>query len=242
MTTSKLPTTSSRKEIDGFLQKVRTTPVVNNPGERGRLVFAMDATASRQPAWDNACQIQGDMFLETDKLGGLEIQLCFYRGYAEFNHSPWYTSGSELLKRMSSVFCLGGLTQIRKVLKHALKETKTRKVHALVFVGDCVEENVDALCDLAGQLGVLNVPVFLFHEGGEVRAASAFSQIATLSGGACCPFDAGSASQLKELLSAVAVYAAGGREALESYSSGKRGPVALLTRQLHGKPSSESRK
>lgn len=232
MTNSKLPTTSSRGEIDSFLEKVRTTPAVRNPEECGRLIFAMDATASRQPAWDRACQIQGDMFVETDKLGGLEVQLCFYRGHGEFNHSPWYTHASDLLQRMSSVFCLGGLTQIRKVLNHALKETRARKVHALVFVGDCVEENVDVLCDLAGQLGVMNVPVFMFHEGGDARAASAFSQIARLSGGACCPFDAGSASQLRELLSAVAVYAAGGRKALADYSSGRQGPVALLTRQL----------
>jgi len=233
MANSKLPTTSSRQEIDSFLERVRSTPLVKEQGERGRLIFAMDATASRQPAWDFACQIQGDMFLETDKLGGLEVQLCFYRGHGEFNFGPWYSHGTDLLQRMGSVYCLGGLTQIRKVLKHALKETRARKVHALVFVGDCMEENVDTLCDLAGQLGVLNVPVFLFHEGGDVKAANAFSQIARLSGGACCPFDAGSASQLKELLSAVAVYAAGGRKALESYSSGKRGPVALLSRQLH---------
>lgn len=233
MTKSKLPAASSRREIDTFLEKVSKTPVSNLPGDRGRLIFAMDATASRQPAWDSACQIQGDMFLETDKLGGLEVQLCFYRGHGEFNYSPWYTSGSDLLKRMTSVFCLGGLTQIRKVLKHTLKETKTRKVHALVFVGDCMEENADALCDLAGQLGVLNVPVFLFHEGGNRAAADAFTQIARLSGGACCPFDAGSASQLKELLSAVAVYAAGGRKALEDFSRDRPGPVALLTRQLH---------
>lgn len=232
MTKSKLPTPSSRQEVDRFLEKVSKTPVSKPQGDRGRLIFAMDATASRQPAWDRACKIQGDMFLETDKLGGLEVQLCFYRGYGEFNYSPWYSSGSDLLQRMSSVFCLGGLTQIFKVLKHTIRETKMRKVHALVFVGDCMEENVEALCDLAGRLGVLNVPVFLFHEGGDRNASNAFSQIARLSGGACCPFDGGSASQLKELLSAVAVYAAGGRKALKHYSSDKQGPVALLTRQL----------
>lgn len=192
----------------------------------------MDATASRQPTWDRACQIQGDMFVQTEALGGLEIQLCFYRGYAEFRASPWLTRSEDLLKRMGGVFCLGGLTQIAKVLKHAIAETKKNKVHALVFVGDCMEEDVDALCHAAGQLGVLHVPVFLFHEGGDPTAAKAFAQIARLSGGACCPFDADSASQLKELLSAVAVYAAGGRRALEHYSSGKRGPVALLTRQV----------
>lgn len=232
MSKSKLPTTSSRTEIDGFLQQVAKTPVIKGSDERGRLIFAMDATASRQPTWDRACKIQSDMFVETEALGGLEIQLCFYRGYGEFNSSPWYTDATELLQRMTGVFCLGGLTQIFKVLKHAIKETKKKKVHALVFVGDCVEEKVDALSHLAGQLGVLNVPIFIFHEGSDPRASSAFAQIAQLSGGACCPFDANSASQLKQLLSAVAVYAAGGRRALEDYSKGKRGPVALLTRQL----------
>lgn len=233
MNERKLPTTSSRRQIDQFLEKVAKTQVTKTTDERGRLIFAMDATASRQPSWDRACQIQGDMFVETDKLGGLEIQLCFYRGYGEFNFSPWYTNAGDLLKRMSGVFCLGGLTQIFKVLKHTVKETKKNKVHALVFVGDCVEEDVDGLSHIAGQLGVLHVPVFLFHEGNDPQASHAFSQIARLSGGACCPFDANSASQLKELLSAVAVYAAGGRRALQNYSKGKKGPVALLTQQLH---------
>lgn len=229
----KLPTTSSRKQIDNFLKQAAGTPVLKTSDERGRLIFAMDATASRQPTWDRACKIQGDMFLETESLGGLEVQLCFYRGHGEFNSSPWCSDARELLKRMTGVFCLGGLTQIFKVFKHAIKETKKRKVHALVFVGDCMEENVDALCHLAGQLGVLNVPVFLFHEGNDPAASKAFTQIARLSGGACCPFDASSASQLKELLSAVAVYAAGGRRALEDYSKGKQGPTALLTQQLN---------
>ncbi|MDJ0955222.1 MAG: hypothetical protein QNI91_00105 [Arenicellales bacterium] len=233
MSDRKLPTTSSRKQIDRFLQQAAKTPVLKAADERGRLIFAMDATASRQPTWDRACKIQGDMFLETESLGGLEVQLCFYRGHGEFNSSSWFTSTHDLLKRMTGVFCLGGLTQIFKVLKHTIKETKKKKVHALVFVGDCMEENVDALCHLAGQLGVLNVPVFIFHEGNDPAASTAFTQIARLSGGACCPFDANSASQLKELLSAVAVYAAGGRRALEDYSKGKKGPLALLTQQLH---------
>ena len=230
----KLPAKSGKREITEFLDKLAKTPVVKAPGERGRLMFALDATASRQPTWDRACQLQGDMFRETAALGGLEIQLCFYRGYGEFSFSPWYTTSAALLKRMTSVFCLGGLTQISKVLRHAIEETKQRKVQALVFVGDCMEEDVDALCHLAGQLGILGVPVFLFHEGNDPVAARAFQQIARLSNGACCPFDANSAAQLKDLLAAVAVFAAGGRRALEDFSSGKSGPVARLTHQITG--------
>lgn len=209
-------------------------PAVRADGERGRLMFAMDATASREPTWDRACKIQGDMFSSTASLGGLEIQLCYYRGYNEFDASPWLTSTDALLQRMTAVSCRGGYTQIEKVLQQALKQTRQKKVQALVFVGDCMEENVDRLCHLAGELGVLGVPVFIFHEGSEPIAQRAFKQITRLTRGAYCSFDAGSAAQLRELLSAVAVYAAGGRKALRDFSQNHGEVVKRLTRQLDG--------
>jgi hypothetical protein len=230
---NKLPTEqSSRSEVDAFLRKVAATPPARPAGRRGRLMFAMDATASRQPTWDRACQLQGDMFEVTAALGGLDIQLVFYRGFRECQASPWVSDARELLRRMTAVTCLGGQTQIGRVLNHALKETRREKVNAVVFVGDCMEEDIDHLCHHAGELGLLGVPVFVFHEGGEPVARRAFDQIARLSGGAYCPFDASSAQQLKELLSAVAVFAAGGRPALEDYSRGKTGPVRQLTHQI----------
>jgi hypothetical protein len=172
------------------------------------------------------------MFKETAALGGLDIQLVYYRGFGEFKAEPWLGSSADLLRRMTGVFCLGGQTQIAKVLRHALAETKKRKVNALVFVGDCMEEDVDKLCHLAGELGVLGVPVFLFHEGGEPVAARAFKQIARLTNGAYCRFDSRSAQQLRDLLSAVAVYAAGGRAALEDYSRRAGGAALQITHQV----------
>jgi hypothetical protein len=207
-------------------------PAKRAAGARARLIFALDATASRQPTWDQACGIQGDMFRATDDLGGLEVQLCFYRGFGEFSASPWYTSSRDVVVRMTSVFCLGGLTQIGKVLRHTLKEAKKSKVNALVFIGDCVEENPDQLAHLAGQIGILGVPVFLFHEGNDPNTIRVFSQIARLTRGAACPFDHASAGQLRDLLSAVAVYASGGRRALERFSDGRHASVKQLTRQL----------
>ena len=227
-----LPQTSSRSEIDAFISKVRSTPVAKSDGDRGRLIFAMDATASREASWDQACQIQGEMFSATAALGGLDIQLCYYRGFGEFEASAWMSSSDELLRRMTSVSCRGGLTQIEKILQQTIRQTKQRKVHALVFVGDCMEENVDRLCQLAGELGILGVPVFMFHEGSDPVAQRAFKQIAELSRGAYCPFDANSAAQLRDLLSAVAVYAAGGQKALKDFSENRSGVVRLLTRQL----------
>ena len=133
---------------------------------------------------------------------------------------------------MARVYCVGGHTQIGRILKHALKETKDRKVNALVFVGDCMEEDVDSLCHYAGELGLLGVPVFVFHEGVDPVAAEAFKQIARLSAGAYCHFDMGSAEQLRALLGAVAVFAAGGRQALEDFSKRTGGPALQITRQL----------
>ena len=228
----KLPRKSSKAAIDAFLEKVSSTPVTKSAGERGRLIFAMDATASREHAWDRACHIQGEMFKETATLGGLDIQLCYYRGFGEFKASPWLSSSDELLNRMTSVSCQGGSTQIEKVLHQAIKQTKQKKVQALVFVGDCMEEDVDRLCQFAGELGMLGVPAFLFHEGQEPVAQRAFKQIARLTRGAYCSFDATSAGQLRDLLRAVAVYAAGGQSALQDFSKDRSEVVRKLTRQL----------
>lgn len=228
----KLPTKATDQDIDKFLKKVASTPITKAAGKRGRLIFALDATASREPTWDRACHLQGEMFAETAALGGLDIQLVYYRGFGECRASKWTRRSEDLLRIMTSVFCLGGHTQIRKVLKHAIKETQKDKVDAVVFIGDCMEEDVDALCHLAGELGLLGVPVFMFHEGGEPIAAKTFRQIARLSGGAYCRFDEGSAKQLRELLSAVAVYAAGGRKALADLSKKRGGMVMKLTHQV----------
>ena len=109
------------------------------------------------------------------------------------------TTAAELHRVMRSVFCVGGETQIERVLTHAIRETGKRRVNALVFVGDAMEEKVDRLCRLAGELGLLGVPIFLFHEGRDRTAAAAFKQIASLSHGAYLSFDLASAERLKEL-------------------------------------------
>ncbi|MDH3241316.1 MAG: VWA domain-containing protein [Alphaproteobacteria bacterium] len=227
----KVPAKSAgRAAVDRFLSQVAAAP--RPGGGRGRLIFAMDATASREPTWDRACHIQGEMFAATDSLGGLEVQLVFYRGFKECKASPWVASSRELVRRMTAVSCLGGHTQIGRVLAHAVKETRKKRVDALVFVGDAMEEDVDDLSHAAGELGLLGVPTFVFHEGHDPVAARGFRQIAKLTKGAYCPFDAGSAEQLKDLLSAVAVYAAGGRRALEDLSARRGGVVRLLTSEL----------
>ena len=231
----KLPQKSSRAEVDAFLQQVKSRPIVKPNKQRGRLLFAMDATASREPTWYTACQIQGEMFAQTAAIGGLNIQLAYYRGYKDFRATPWISTSADLIPFMTKVRCLGGHTQIERLLRYAVKETAKQKIDSLVFVGDCLEEDVDQVCSVAGELGILGVPCFLFHEGYEPIASNAFQQIATLTGGAYCRFDSTSATQLKELLAAVAVYAAGGRKALSNYSKGKPATILQIAQQMDAK-------
>jgi hypothetical protein len=228
----RLPSKSQPDEVAAFIEKVSRASVVKAAGGRGRLLFAMDATASREPTWDRACHIQGEMFEETQALGGLEVQLLFYRGFGECKSSPWVDSSKALVRRMTAVRCRGGQTQIGKVLSHTIRESKNKKVDALVFVGDCMEEDVDALCHQAGELGLMGVPMFIFHEGDEPISRSGFQQMAQLTNGAYCRFDSSSAHQLRELMSAVAVYAAGGRVALEDYGKRAGKAVAQIASQV----------
>ncbi len=221
---------SSSSEVDRFLAKVARTPSVTS--ETGRLVFGMDATASREATWDQASHLQAEMFADTAALGGLEIQLCYYRGFGEFSKSRWFRESAPLLRQMTAVYCLGGRTQLHKILEHCIAEATSRRIQAVVFVGDAMEEDVDELCHLAGNLGLLNVPVFVFQEGSDGLAEQAFRQIARLTQGAYCHFDSGSPRQLKELLGAVAVYAAGGRKALEDFSKRSGSSVQSITQQI----------
>lgn len=226
------PVRSSEAEVADFVAKVRAMGPVTGT-ETGRLMFAMDATMSRQPTWDLALSLQGEMFQAVKDVGGLTVQLVYFRGHDECRSSRWVADPQALARLMSQIACQGGNTQIGRVLTHARQEMQSRRVHALVYVGDCMEESIDTLCSQAGELGILGLPLFLFQEGDDRRAEIAFREMARLSRGAYCRFDQGAARQLRELLTAVAAYAAGGRKALERIASRPGGAGAqLLIEQL----------
>ena len=218
---------SAAEDIAAFVAKARAMSP-HAAGAKGRLVFALDATMSRQPTWDMACTLQGDMFREAAALGSLDIRLVYYRGLSECRATGWISDSAELARLMGKITCQGGNTQIGKVLSEARREAVASAVRAVVFVGDAMEENVDTLCAKAGELGLLKVPVFMFQEGHDVAAEQAFREIARLTGGAWCRFDPGAAAQLRELLRAAAAYAAGGRAALQRLSKTGSGAAKLL--------------
>lgn len=223
---------SPRAEIDAFLSKVKTLGPAVQSGSRGRLIFALDATLSRQPMWDTACSLQADMFRETSAIGGLDVQLLYYRGLGECRASRWVSDARQLGSLMEKIDCRGGHTQIGKILAHARRENEAQKVQALVFVGDAMEEPIDDLCAAAGELGLLGVPAFVFQEGYDPVAEQAFREIARLSRGAYCRFDISAAHELAELLRAVAAYAAGGMKALADLKARDSGGATKLLAQL----------
>ena len=206
---------TSSGDIADFIQKVQTLGKANPPGQRGRLLFALDATMSRQPTWDLACSLQSEMFAALPKDSQLQVQLLYFRGLAECRASKWVEDGSALSKLMTGLSCQGGNTQIGKVLTHARAEHARQKINALVYVGDAMEEGVDRLAQKAGELGLLGCPMFVFHEGRDQVAERAFREFARVSKGAYARFDANAPKELAALLRAVAAYAAGGRSALQ---------------------------
>ncbi len=222
----------SSKEIAAFLEAARRAPAPA-AAKRGRLIFALDATMSRQPTWDLAQRLQGRMFQAAADLGGLDVQLVYFRGMGECRASPFVSGGQGLADLMSRITVRGGTTQLRKVLAPALSEARRAKVGALVFVGDAMEEGPDPLMGLAGELALCGVKAFMFQEGDDPAARRVFQEIARLTGGAYSAFDAGAAARLEALLRAAAAYAAGGRAALETQAIDDRCARALLE-QMRG--------
>jgi hypothetical protein len=215
-------------DIAAFIEKVNTLATPNTAGQQGRLLFALDATMSRQPTWDLACKLQGEMFAAVAGQP-LRVQLLYFRGINECRASKWVNDANGLARLMTGIQVRGGNTQIGKVFSHARAEHSRQKINAVVYVGDAMEEGVDGLAQKAGELGLLGCPIFVFHEGRDLVAERAFREFARVSKGAYARFDANAPKELAALLRAVAAYAAGGRQALRLQQS----PSAkLLLEQL----------
>ena len=191
---------------------------------KSRLIFAVDATASRESTWDMAAKLTAEMFRAT---GGLELQLAYFRGDKQFTASRWMTDARALTAAMSSVLCRAGPTQIGRVLAHADAENQRSKIAAVVLISDACEEDATELYAAARQL--VSVPVFLFQEGTDEWVATVYRTIATITGGATCRFDSGAAARLRDLLRAVTAFATGGRLAL---TAEKTAAAQLLLAQL----------
>jgi hypothetical protein len=223
------PATSTSADIAGFVERAAQLTRPNAGTQAGRLLFALDATLSRQPTWDLACSLQAEMFQSIPKGAALQVQLLYFRGLGECRASKWVNDTAGLAKLMSGIDCRGGNTQISKVFAHARAEHGRHKLNAVVYVGDAIEENVDSLAEKAGQLGLLGCPLFIFQEGRDTHVEAAFREFARLTKGAYARFDASAPQELAALLRAVAAYASGGRALLKLQQTPS---ATLLLRQL----------
>ena len=207
---------SIKTSVNTFLRKAQDQAMTNTTS--ARLIFAMDATASREPTWDLATSLHAELY-SIASATRLDVQLIYYRGLDDFFVSGWKKEPRTLLHEMQNVRCRGGRPQILRVLQHARRQVSNEKIEAVVFVGDCCEESPIELYACAGELGLFQLPVFVFQEGQDPHAKQVFQQIAKRSRGAYARFAPGSAKELAALLGAVVAYATKGRDAVSQLAT-----------------------
>lgn len=217
----------SNKKAD-FLAKVRKSKATfSSPKsetlikaistENPRLLFSMDATASRDPAWDIARELTGAMFEAIP--GELDVALAYHSGSRLQEVTPFTSKVSGFQRKIQQVQCHAGLTCLNEVLDHAVNVTRLK---ALIYIGDCFEEEEEYAYFLAGQLKLKGVRVFIFHDTSSeygydtTSAGKVFQEIAKRTGGAVFPFDVNSPEVVKALLEAISIYAGRGIKALRA--------------------------
>lgn len=233
----------AKSERSGFLDKVRSSKAASaTPKQetlakilanesRPRLLFTMDATASREASWNVAKEITGAMFEAVP--GALDVALAYHGGGRLQEITPFSPESKAFLDKVHMVRCTAGKTALNQILAQA---TQITRLKALIYVGDCFEDSPTDAVELAGQLKLRGVRCFLFHDassktlGYDVETArTVFASIAKITGGALLPFDESSPQMVKALLEAISVYAAQGIKALEQKT--KSLPAARLLLQ-----------
>jgi hypothetical protein len=201
-------------------------PTETGAPSRPRLVFAVDATASREPAWAAARQV-------TDALvkalpGELDVALAVHGGSRVHTFTAFTSDARTLRDLAAGVDCHAGMTRLLPILAASLKRQAVRVV---IYIGDVFEESVPQGRQLADQMGALGIKLIVLHDTadrGARRDAEVFWDLAKRTGGCVLPFDATASGRLRDILSAVAVYAVGGEKLLRERRQTLPGAVALL--------------
>ncbi len=158
---------------------------------RPRLVFAVDATASREPAWAAAREV-------TDALvkalpGELDGVALAVHGGSRVHTFTAFTSDPRTLRDLAAgVDCQAGMTKLLPILAASLKRQAT--VRVVVYIGDVFEErNLPQGRHLADQMGVQGIKLIVLHDTADRSArrdAEIFWDLAKRTGGCVLPFDA----------------------------------------------------
>jgi hypothetical protein len=184
----------------------------------GHLIFALDLTGSREAGLREARLATAGMFDAVKAIGAIAVKLIYYRGWRECRAGDWHSDPAILTRNMQGLSCHCGYTQIRRVLRFALKEWE--RLDGMVFIGDHCEEDEEDLTKLAATLGDRSIPLFIFHEcadddGSSLAAKPIFERMANVSGGFYCEFKPNSADVLRELLSTVGAFSVASRDGVK---------------------------
>jgi hypothetical protein len=193
---------------------------------RPRLIFAVDATASREPAWAAARQVT-DVLVKALP-GELDVALAVHGGSRVHTFTAFTNNANTLRDHAAGVACVAGLTRLLPILAVSLKRPAVRVV---VYIGDVFEESVLEGRRLTDAMGGQGTRLIVLHDTADPAAhrdTEVFWDLAKRTGGCVLPFDASASSRLRDLLSAVAVYAVGGEKLLRQRRHDLPGAVALL--------------
>jgi hypothetical protein len=190
-----------------------------------KLLFSMDATASRQPSWDVAQEITLSMF---DVMpGGLKIALAYHSGGHLKAVTDFRADAAYFKDQIAGVQCEAGLTALCEILESA---SEIPALSSLIYIGDCFEERLDTASRLAQKLKTNGVRCFMFLEGDDGEAREAFNTIAEITGGAVFPFEQQSLVRVKEKLDAIAAFSAGGMKLLKENQGRLPGARELIAK------------
>ena len=194
---------------------------------RPRLVFAVDATASREPAWAAARKVTDTLVQALP--GALDVALAVHGGARVHTFTPFTNNAATLRDRAAGVTCEAGMTRLLPILSTSLRRQAVRVV---VYIGDVFEESLPQARQIADSLGLRGTKLIVLHDTSADpnarRDAEVFWDLAKRTGGCVLPFDASAPERLRDLLSAVAVYAVGGEKLLREKRKELPGAVALL--------------
>jgi hypothetical protein len=193
---------------------------------RPRLVFAFDATGSREPAWDTARQV-------TDALvralpGELDVALAVHGGSRLHTFTEFTANPRTLRDRAGGITCIPGFTRMLPILSGSLKRAGVRVV---IYIGDVFEESLAQGRKLADAMAARGIKLVVLHDTSDPSArhhAEIFNDLTRRTGGCVLPFDANAPNKLRELLAALAVFAVGGTALLRQKRSELPGALVLL--------------
>lgn len=199
-----------------FKETVQNLPAARSG--KGKVIFIVDATASREATWSKTMDLQFKAF---DAMKGLEVQLVYFRGdrkEKEIKASPFIRKPDVLRRLMGKIECIAGSTQIVRALTHVRVQQQSNPAAAVVYVGDVCEDNHAVAVEAAHATGVR---VFVLHETDDYKPRGSratdrrdddedenvlcFKRMAEATGGAYTVFSSKN-SEMGEMMAEVARY------------------------------------